>query len=73
MSGVDKRILARGPDSTNADLSRLAPLIRGGGYVPFCDHHASPTQGFPISLAIVFARATMGETRGHDGLRGNSV
>jgi hypothetical protein len=53
MGGVDKRILARGPDSTNAELSRLAPLIREGGYVPFCNHHVPPTQGL-LNLEELF-------------------
>jgi len=42
MGGVDKRILARGPDAIAAEVTRLAPLIREGGYVPFCDHHIPP-------------------------------
>jgi uroporphyrinogen decarboxylase len=42
MGGVDKRILARRPDAIAAEVTRLAPLIREGGYVPFCDHHIPP-------------------------------
>jgi len=39
MGGVDKRALAQGPAAIDAQVSRLAPLIREGGYVAFCDHH----------------------------------
>jgi uroporphyrinogen decarboxylase len=42
MGGFDKRILAEGPAAIDAEVARLAPLIREGGYVPFCDHHVPP-------------------------------
>jgi len=42
MGGMDKRILARGPEAIDAEVARLASLIYGGGYVPFCDHHVPP-------------------------------
>ncbi len=42
MGGVDKRLLARGGVALDAEVARLAPLIREGGYIPFCDHHIPP-------------------------------
>ena len=42
MGGFDKRILACGPAAIDAEIARLAPLIREGGFVAFCDHHVPP-------------------------------
>jgi uroporphyrinogen decarboxylase len=42
MGGFDKRLLAQGPAAIDAELRRLAPLIREGGFIPFCDHHVPP-------------------------------
>lgn len=36
--GVDKRIVAQGPEAVRAELERLAPVIREGGFVPGVDH-----------------------------------
>lgn len=36
--GFDKRIAARGPEAVRAELERLAPVIREGGFVPGIDH-----------------------------------
>jgi uroporphyrinogen decarboxylase len=37
--GVDKRVLARGPDAIDRELERVFPAMRErGGYVPTCDH-----------------------------------
>ncbi|NLF30983.1 MAG: hypothetical protein GX591_08870 [Planctomycetes bacterium] len=36
--GVDKRAIAAGGAVLAAELDRLAPLIRAGGYIPGCDH-----------------------------------
>jgi uroporphyrinogen decarboxylase len=36
--GVDKRIVAAGPEAVMAELARLAPEIREGGFVPGIDH-----------------------------------
>ena len=34
----DKRIVAEGPKAVKAELARLAPVIRDGGFVPGIDH-----------------------------------
>lgn len=36
--GVDKRAMAKGGAVLKAELNRVAPVIRSGGYVPGCDH-----------------------------------
>jgi uroporphyrinogen decarboxylase len=36
--GVDKRCIARGGGAIEAELERIAPVIRSGGFIPGCDH-----------------------------------
>jgi len=37
--GIDKRVLARGPDEIDAHLETILPFMRArGGYYPTCDH-----------------------------------
>ncbi|MFH1569711.1 MAG: uroporphyrinogen decarboxylase family protein [Gemmatimonadota bacterium] len=40
--GMDKRALAWGREAMDAELARVAPLVREGGYVPFPDHSLPP-------------------------------
>jgi hypothetical protein len=40
--GIDKRALAAGGEVMTAELNRLAPLIKDGGYIPTCDHGVPP-------------------------------
>lgn len=41
--GIDKRILAAGPQAIDAELARILPLMRErGGYIPTCDHGVPP-------------------------------
>ncbi len=40
--GVDKRPLARERAEIDRELTRIAPLIREGGYIPMLDHSATP-------------------------------
>ena len=40
--GVDKRALAKGPRAIDAELKRIEPLVREGGYIPTLDHTATP-------------------------------
>ena len=37
-SGFDKRLISQGPAAVRAELERLAPLIREGGFIPGVDH-----------------------------------
>lgn len=36
--GVDKRAIAKGGNAVENEIMRLEPVIRGGGYIPGCDH-----------------------------------
>jgi hypothetical protein len=36
--GVDKRCMAKGGKIIEAEMARLEPVIRDGGYIPGCDH-----------------------------------
>ncbi|MGE4565882.1 MAG: uroporphyrinogen decarboxylase family protein, partial [Victivallaceae bacterium] len=42
MGGVDKIELAKGPEAIRRYLETLAPLVKRGGYIPFCDHRCPP-------------------------------
>ena len=42
MGGVDKTVLAEGPEAIKDYLETLAPLVKRGGFVPFCDHRCPP-------------------------------
>jgi uroporphyrinogen decarboxylase len=43
MGGVDKMVLARGPDAIKAYMESLAPWVQRGGFIPHCDHRCPPT------------------------------
>ena len=45
--GVDKRILAQGPEAIDAHLQALVPLIEDGGYIPTVDHTVPPDISWP--------------------------
>jgi len=39
LGGIDKRVLAAGPEAIDDYLKRLLPfMVRRGGYIPTCDH-----------------------------------
>lgn len=40
--GVDKRAIAKGGAVLEAEMARLLPVIRDGGYIPGCDHGVPP-------------------------------
>ncbi|OHE72310.1 MAG: hypothetical protein A2007_01660 [Verrucomicrobia bacterium GWC2_42_7] len=42
MGGVDKMVLAEGPEAIKKYLASLLPLVEQGGYIPFCDHRCPP-------------------------------
>ncbi len=45
--GIDKRILANGPDAIDRELDRIIPIMRArGGYIPTCDH------GVPAEVSL---------------------
>lgn len=42
MGGIDKRAMIAGPEAIDAELAHVVPLLREGGYIPWCDHHVPP-------------------------------
>lgn len=36
--GIDKRAIAKGGRTIEDEIKRIEPVIRGGGYIPGCDH-----------------------------------
>ncbi len=42
IGGIDKRALAQGKSSIDAELKRVSPLIEDGGYIPWTDHSIPP-------------------------------
>ena len=42
MGGVDKHVLAKGPDEISAEVRRLAPLVEEGGFIGMPDHRVPP-------------------------------
>jgi uroporphyrinogen decarboxylase len=44
--GVDKRAIAEGPAAMDAELARVAPLVKDGGYIPYPDHSLPPDVSF---------------------------
>ncbi|OHD66076.1 MAG: hypothetical protein A2096_03190 [Spirochaetes bacterium GWF1_41_5] len=40
--GVDKRAIAKGGHVLEAEIERLKPVIRSGGFIPSCDHGVPP-------------------------------
>ena len=44
--GIDKRALAKNPAAIDAELARVNPLMREGGYIPHLDHSCPPDISF---------------------------
>ena len=42
MGGVDKMALGAGRDAIDKYMESLIPLVKRGGYIPFCDHRCPP-------------------------------
>ncbi len=45
--GVDKRAMAKGGKVVEAELRRLEPVLRDGGFIPGCDHGVPPDIAWP--------------------------
>ena len=58
--GVDKRAIAKGGDVLRAEVDRLAPVVRDGGYIPGCDHGVPPDISWPnfVEFSRMLARMT---------------
>lgn len=42
LGGIDKRAMIAGPEAIDAQLAHVAPLLKEGGYIPWCDHWVPP-------------------------------
>jgi uroporphyrinogen decarboxylase len=42
MGGVDKMKLGQGREAIQTYLESLVPLVKRGGFIPFCDHRCPP-------------------------------
>lgn len=58
--GVDKRAMAAGGDVIKAEIERLIPAIRAGGYIPSCDHGIPADVSWPnfVEYCRLLAKAT---------------
>jgi uroporphyrinogen decarboxylase len=58
--GVDKRAMAKGGQAIRDEIDRLMPAIKGGGYLPSCDHGVPPDVSWPnfLEYSRLLARAT---------------
>jgi len=48
--GVDKRAIAKGGSVLAAEMQRIGPVVRDGGYIPGCDHGVPPDISWPNFL-----------------------
>ncbi len=46
VGGVNKRALIYGPESIDAEIERVRPLMEQGGYIPMTDHSIPPDVAF---------------------------
>jgi uroporphyrinogen decarboxylase len=58
--GVDKRAIAKGGSVIEAEIARIAPVIRDGGYIPGCDHGVPADVSWPdyVRFVQLLARET---------------
>ncbi|MCX6374473.1 MAG: hypothetical protein NTU88_00285, partial [Armatimonadetes bacterium] len=51
VGGVDKRAMAAGGTVIEAEMQRLVPVIKGGGYIPGCDHAVPADVSWPSFIS----------------------
>ena len=58
--GLDKRAMARGGKTLEDEVKRIDPVIRGGGYIPACDHGVPSDVSWQnyVETTKLLARAT---------------
>lgn len=42
MGGVNKMVMAQGPEAIRSYLEKLTPWVKKGGFIPHCDHRCPP-------------------------------
>lgn len=50
LGGVDKRAMAKGGAILRAEMKRIEPVVRSGGYIPGCDHGVPSDVSWPNYL-----------------------
>ena len=48
MGGMDKRAIAAGRKGVDAELRRIAPVLKQGAFIPFLDHFVPPDVSYDI-------------------------
>jgi len=58
--GIDKRAMATGGPTLAAEIERVLPVIKGGGYIPSCDHGVPADVSWPnyVHCTKLLAQAT---------------
>ncbi len=58
--GVDKRAMAKGGSVIRAELARIEPVVRDGGFIPSCDHGVPADVSWPnyVDYCRLLARMT---------------
>jgi uroporphyrinogen decarboxylase len=58
--GVDKRAIARGGRAIRKELRHVEPVLRGGGYIPSCDHGVPADVSWPnfVDYSRLLAKMT---------------
>ena len=60
IGGMDKRAIASGPDGVDAELNRLKPILREGGFIPSLDHFVPPDVSWDTYRYYVERRRELG-------------
>jgi hypothetical protein len=61
--GVDKRVLAQGPEAIDEHLRELLPLVEEGGFIPTVDHTVPPDVSWPYFQHYMESKAKLLEGR----------
>jgi uroporphyrinogen decarboxylase len=58
--GIDKRAMAKGGPTLEAEIERVLPVIMDGGYIPSCDHGVPADVSWPnyVQCTRLLAQAT---------------
>jgi len=58
--GIDKREIAKGGASIAAEIERIMPVVRSGGFIPGCDHGIPGDVSWSafVEYAALLARST---------------
>jgi hypothetical protein len=59
VGGIDKRAMAKGGSIVEAELERVAPVVKSGGYIPSCDHGIPSDVSWPDFLKYVRGLAVL--------------